>query len=56
MVAAFSAFIAEYVNFNALLFRLAKSKNHRYTLTFSSCASNASNSRRLGLISRGLPT
>ena len=26
-----------------------------YAVTFSSCASSASNSRRLGLISRGLP-
>ena len=27
-----------------------------YAFTFSSCASSVSNSRRLGLISRGLPT
>jgi len=29
--------------------------NKNYAFTFSSCASSASNSRRLGLISRGLP-
>ena len=42
----------KFYNFNVCVF--SKGDFH-YAFTSSSCASSASNSRRLGLISRGLP-